>query len=282
MTTGDPRTEPYLAEQFDDLEQQERADFMGMWVFLATELLLFGGVFMGFAIYRTLHADAFAEAARHLDLVLGSINTALLLTSGLTMALAERAVAARRKTRDRVDDDRHARARDRLSRDQGLRVLQEFDEQLVPLLGLAFVYDGTAPAQAQMFFNFYFVMTGLHAFHMAIGLVAIAILLKIGRGWAQPDRFERQCGSRVSTGRSSMWSGSSFSPRFICCGHELSQAKPVNAGRFRAAVRPAGNQYRRHISRFRHVPARIAPGHRRLPWLRPSSPYSWTYVTPAA
>lgn len=193
MTTDSRReVRPYLAEQFDDLEQQERADFMGMWLFLATELLLFGGAFMGFAIYRSLHADAFGPAAHHLDLMLGSVNTALLLTSGLTMALAERAVAARRK---------------RLTEGMMIATLvlgvtflaikaveyyKEFEEQLLPLVGLPFVYDGPLPEQAQMFFNFYFVMTGLHAFHMAIGLVAIAILLKIGRGWAQPDRFERQ------------------------------------------------------------------------------------------
>lgn len=193
MTTNSTReVAPYLAEQFDDLEQQERADFMGMWLFLATELLLFGGVFMGFAIYRYLYADAFGPAAHHLDLMLGSINTALLLTSGLTMALAERAVAVR-----------HRRLTEWMMiatlvlgviflSIKGFEYYKEYDEQLLPLLGLDFVYDGPKPDQAQMFFNYYFVMTGLHAFHMAIGLVAIAILLNIGRGWAQPDRFERQ------------------------------------------------------------------------------------------
>ena len=79
-----------IASHFEDAEQQREAGLMGMWLFLATELLLFAGLFGGFAIYRGLHGDAFAAAARHLDLPLATANTVILLTSGLSMALAER------------------------------------------------------------------------------------------------------------------------------------------------------------------------------------------------
>jgi len=77
-----------LAEQFDDLEQQEETATVGMWTFLATEVLFFGGLFVAYIVYRTAYPEAFAEASHHNNLLLGSINTAVLLTSSLTMALA--------------------------------------------------------------------------------------------------------------------------------------------------------------------------------------------------
>src|SRR6202795_2274038 len=77
-----------LAPQFDDLEQQEEAATLGMWVFLATEVLFFGGLFATYAIYRHWYPDAFAAASHELDVTLGTINTVVLITSSLTMALA--------------------------------------------------------------------------------------------------------------------------------------------------------------------------------------------------
>lgn len=180
----------YLAEQFDDVEQQRHADFMGMWLFLATELLLFGGVFMGFAVNRWLHPQIFGDAAHELDLVLGSINTAILLISGLTMALAERAVALRRKRLTLALMGATLALGVIFLAIKGMEYHKEYSEQLLPMTGLVFAYDG--PAQAQMFFNFYFVLTFMHALHMAIGLAIIAVLMVIGRGWKLPDRFERQ------------------------------------------------------------------------------------------
>src|SRR5689334_15159906 len=77
-----------LAHQFDDVEQQREAATLGMWIFLATEVLFFGGMLLAYAVYRTLYFSSFAEASRELDVVLGSINTAVLLCSSLTMAMA--------------------------------------------------------------------------------------------------------------------------------------------------------------------------------------------------
>src|SRR5947207_6582501 len=81
-------THSTVAHQFDDLEQQHEANRLGMWVFLATEVLFFGGLFTGFTIYRASYPEAFTQASRHLDVLLGGINTALLLTSSFTMTLA--------------------------------------------------------------------------------------------------------------------------------------------------------------------------------------------------
>src|SRR3954462_8110550 len=79
---------PALAHHFDNLAQQSEAATLGMWVFLVTEVLFFGGLFMVYTVYRTWYPDAFAAASHSLDVTLGTINTAVLITSSLTMALA--------------------------------------------------------------------------------------------------------------------------------------------------------------------------------------------------
>ena len=77
-----------LAEQFDDLEQQHEASSLGMWVFLATEVMFFGGLFTAYIIYRNAYLPAFEAGSRLLDVRIGAFNTAVLLCSSLTMALA--------------------------------------------------------------------------------------------------------------------------------------------------------------------------------------------------
>ena len=77
-----------LSHQFDTLEQQHDSSWLGLWTFLATEVLFFGGLFTAYVVYRNAYPDAFAEASQHTNLLLGTLNTAVLLTSSLTMALA--------------------------------------------------------------------------------------------------------------------------------------------------------------------------------------------------
>src|SRR5258707_15862671 len=90
---------PGLAHHFDTLEQQTDATTLGMWVFLVTEVLFFGGLFLVYTVYRSLYPDAFIAASHELDITLGTINTAVLITSSLTMALAVHAAQlGRRKT----------------------------------------------------------------------------------------------------------------------------------------------------------------------------------------
>ena len=88
---------PVPAEQFDDLEQQHRAATFGMWVFLVTEVMLFGGMFTAYAAYRFLYPEGFAEGSRHMNLFIGGVNTAVLITSSLTLALAVHAAQAGRR-----------------------------------------------------------------------------------------------------------------------------------------------------------------------------------------
>lgn len=180
------------AEQFDDLEQQRRTVLLGMWVFLTTELLLFGTLFTAFIVLRVEHTAVFAHAATHLDLVLGSINTAILLTSGLTMALAERAALAglRRSTLTWLGATLALGTA--FLAIKGYEWYAELKEELVPLLGLDFVFPDGPAAPARRFFESYFALTGLHALHMIAGLAALAVLALLIRRWRHPGRLARQ------------------------------------------------------------------------------------------
>src|ERR1700709_649049 len=87
--------ETLLLHQFDDLSQQKESSTLGMWLFLATEVMLFGGLFTAYSIYRALYPADFAAGSRHLNVILGAINTGVLLCSSLTMALAVHASQTR-------------------------------------------------------------------------------------------------------------------------------------------------------------------------------------------
>ena len=82
---------PALQHHFDTLEQQHEAATLGMWIFLVTEVMFFGGLFMAYLLYRVWYPEAWAEGSRELDICLGGFNTVVLIGSSLTMALAVRA-----------------------------------------------------------------------------------------------------------------------------------------------------------------------------------------------
>jgi cytochrome c oxidase subunit 3 len=185
-------TQPYpLAVQFDDAEQQRLAATLGMWGFLATEVLFFGGMFAGYLVYRMTYPSVWAEASRHLDLVLGTINTAVLLGSSFTMALAVRAA--------QTDESKQLRrflvATMFLGTVflgiKGWEYVHKIEESLLP--GAAFHWDASAGGDsgpAELFFSFYFAMTGFHALHMVIGLGLLGVLVvQAGRGRFSSDYF---------------------------------------------------------------------------------------------
>jgi cytochrome c oxidase subunit 3 len=163
-----------LAHQFDDLTQQYEASNLGMWLFLLTEIMFFGGLFAGYTVYRTFYPAAFVEGSHHLDVLLGGINTAVLLGSSLTMALAVHAAQTGRRW--------PLVGLLLLTMLLGLVFLgiksieygHKFAEHLVP--GPQFAYAGPHAGQVQLFFGFYFGMTGMHALHMVIGIGLLAIL----------------------------------------------------------------------------------------------------------
>lgn len=187
-----PTNENAPAEQFDDLPQQIRASLLGMWVFLITELLLFGGLFAAFGIARIHHAEVFAEAAGHLDLVLGALNTGLLLTSGLLIVLAEQAVRVRKRPHALWFLAGTIVLGTLFLGIKGFEWFKEFQEQLMPVLNLEFSYPGEHPDIAQLFFNFYFILTGLHGIHMLIGIAILAVMMVFFLRWQNPAKLERQ------------------------------------------------------------------------------------------
>lgn len=169
------------ALHFESLSQQAHAARLGMWVFLATELLLFGGLFVGYAYYRVAYGDTFREASHHLSLPIGTINTLILIASSFAVATSSYCVRRERRS------------------------LAVAALVVTLLLGATFLglkaqewmqhyAEGTLPGPyyrsgdlqlpgASLFFTLYFLMTGLHAIHVSIGLgVLLWVTLLVRRG----------------------------------------------------------------------------------------------------
>jgi cytochrome c oxidase subunit 3 len=156
-----------LAHQFDDTAQQRRAVSLGMWAFLVNEIMFFGGLFGTYAVYRAVYPHAFHDGSHHLDVRIGAINTAVLIGSSLTMALA-------------VWSAQHGKRRPLMAwlattlclgcvfvGLKGYEYHDKFVHHLVP--GPSFAWPGDDPGHVQIFFSLYFAMTGFHALHMIVG-----------------------------------------------------------------------------------------------------------------
>jgi cytochrome c oxidase subunit 3 len=163
-----------LRHHFASAEQQKDASTLGMWVFLVTEVMFFGGMFTAYVVYRSWYPQAFAAASRHLDIVLGGFNTAVLIASSLTMALAVRASQlGLRRTLVWFLIATMALGGVFL----GVKAVEwhhKYVEHHIP--GPNFHYEGPNAANVQLFYSLYFGMTGLHAFHMVIGIGLLAVL----------------------------------------------------------------------------------------------------------
>jgi len=160
-------TVPGLAHQFDTLEQQTEATTLGMWVFLVTEVLFFGGLFLVYTVYRRWYPDAFVAASHELDVTLGTINTAVLITSSLTMALAVHAAQLGRRKALMLFLVATMILGGVFLGIKSLEYYHKFAEHHVP--GPGFQFEKEYFRHAQIFFSLYFLMTGLHALHMIIG-----------------------------------------------------------------------------------------------------------------
>ena len=166
---------PALAHQFDSLAQQSEAATLGMWVFLVTEVLFFGGLFVTYALYRSWYPDAFAAASHELDVTLGTINTVVLITSSLTMALAVHAAQVGQRTRLILFLVITMILGTAFLGVKSVEYYHKFVEHHVP--GPSFVFEKEYARNAQIFFSLYFLMTGLHAVHMVIGLGIMLVML---------------------------------------------------------------------------------------------------------
>lgn len=169
-----------LQHQFDSLEQQKDASTLGMWIFLVTEVLFFGGLFLAYTIYRWQNARGFAHASLHMDITLGTINTAVLICSSLTMAMAVHSAAMGKK---RLLIGFLVATMLLGGAFLGIKAVEYTDHihhHLLP--GPGFHYPVPADARAaEMFFSLYFAMTGLHALHMIVGIGLLTTLLVLAR-----------------------------------------------------------------------------------------------------
>jgi cytochrome c oxidase subunit III len=165
---------PYVAHQFDDADQQHDASALGMWVFLVTEIMFFGGLFTAYVVYRTAFPAAFHGASKELDIALGALNTVVLITSSLTMALAVHAAQVSRRGMLVVCLLLTIALGTTFLGVKAYEYWHKWHEHLVP--GPSFAYHGPDATNAQLFFSLYFAMTGLHALHMIIGIGLLGVL----------------------------------------------------------------------------------------------------------
>jgi cytochrome c oxidase subunit 3 len=170
-------TEERVAMQFDSAAQQREAATLGMWVFLATEVMFFGGLIAAYVIYRLSHHDAFAAASGELHAPIGALNTAVLLTSSLTMALADLAAEQHQRSRLRFQLACTAAFGVVFLLIKAYEWHEAFIHKLVPFANGAFEFTQAPAEPAAIFFNLYFTLTGLHALHLLVGVLIIVWLL---------------------------------------------------------------------------------------------------------
>jgi cytochrome c oxidase subunit 3 len=171
---------PALAHHFDSLEQQQEASTLGMWVFLVTEIMFFGGLFMAYIVYRTWHAEAFAAGSSHLDVFLGAVNTVVLIGSSLTMALAVHAAQTSWRRGQIIFLLLTIALGATFLVIKAFEYADKFAHHLVP--GPHFQWpDEKLKAPVEMFYSLYFAMTGLHALHMVIGIGILLWLVWMAR-----------------------------------------------------------------------------------------------------
>lgn len=176
MATTDPHP---VAHQFDDAEQQFEASALGMWIFLLTEVMFFGGILTAYAVYFVTFTAAFEEASNHLSLGLGALNTVVLLASSFTMARSVHAAQAETSQQQVRWLVRTLLLGLTFLLVKAFEYASKFSEALVP--GDAFGFEGPQAAQHELFMGFYFALTGLHAVHMVIGIGILLVLLVMAR-----------------------------------------------------------------------------------------------------
>ena len=178
----------YLQHHFSDTTQQAESAKLGMWVFLLTEILLFGGLFAAYSIFRSWNPEMFYNAHKYLDVTLGSINTAVLITSSVTMALAVRSMQLGKKQQTL------ALLWGTLILASVFLVIKYFEYShkfhLGQLPGKYYTFIGVEGNNPHIFFSIYFIMTGLHGFHVMGGMIVIIwMIIKTSRNKFSPEYY---------------------------------------------------------------------------------------------
>jgi len=176
------------------MQQQQEAATLGMWFFLTQEILFFGGLLMAYIVYRFRYYDAFIAASHYQNLTLGATNTAVLIFSSLTMALAVRSAQLGQKKLIVTFLVATMLLGTVFLGIKAVEYHEHWEHHLVP--GPSFHMEGVQPASvenpatAQMFFVLYFALTGFHALHMVIGVgIVLWITLRSARGEFGPEYY---------------------------------------------------------------------------------------------
>jgi cytochrome c oxidase subunit 3 len=175
-----------LQHHFENLEQQREAGTLGMWVFLVTEIMFFGGMFFAYTLYRTKFPEAFASASNHLSLKLGAINTAVLIFSSFTMALAVYCTQTGNRRNQVICLVLTILLGLTFLGIKAVEYHEKYVDHLIPgrlISGRPFdasgihLLPGAAKQNVEMFYWIYFAMTGMHAIHMIIGVGLLSVIL---------------------------------------------------------------------------------------------------------
>jgi cytochrome c oxidase subunit III len=166
---------PALEPHFQTFEQEHDAAHLGMWIFLATELMLFGGLLTAYTVYRAVYPLGFAEGSRQMDLTLGAINTVVLLVSSASMALAVDSARLGQRGPLAICLSITLLLGVAFMAIKGVEYVDHFNAGLVP--GLNCQYIGPRAEEVQLFLLAYFTLTGLHAVHLSIGILLVVVML---------------------------------------------------------------------------------------------------------
>lgn len=184
-----PASHAAIAHQFETMEQQHETDTLGIWVFLVTEVMFFGGLFAAYAVYRSLYLPAFEAGSRVLNVKLGAMNTMILLSSSFTMAMAVRSAQTGKRSALALFLTLTTILGVAFLGIKGIEYHDEYVAALIP--GIHFAPEGAVLqplihadlGHLQLFMCFYFLMTAVHAVHMIIGLsLLFVLLLRTSRG----------------------------------------------------------------------------------------------------
>jgi cytochrome c oxidase subunit 3 len=172
---------PNLQHHFYSMEQQLEASVLGMWVFLVTEVMFFGGMFMVYILYRLLYPEAWILGSNHLNVPLGALNTGVLICSSLTMALAVRSAQTGWRQGQIVNLILTIVLGSVFLIVKYFEYAEKFETRVVP--GPNFDMSLPLANQQQLFFSIYFMLTGIHALHMVVGIgIMLVILTMAWRG----------------------------------------------------------------------------------------------------
>jgi len=170
------RTRDVFWHHFQDLEHQRETSALGMWIFLITEILFFGGMFACYVVYRTAYPEAWLAGSATLDVKLGAINTAVLIGSSLTMAMAVHAAQLGKRMPLVVFLVLTIVLGGIFLGIKAVEYEHKWEENLIP--GPAFDFHGQGAGNVQLFFALYFALTGMHALHMVIGIGLLGNLVR--------------------------------------------------------------------------------------------------------